>query len=276
MACLTAGFLDGLRQVVALDSDLNLDIRENYLNVYFKGNSLLKLTQRGLDLYPIALHPKFSDGLDLPDVLEDAASTDRFLNAIPLIKRNIIRYGKRSLEIEYEQMIIRANNYEPRNNSEYFIVDRQYAVKEGRFDLTGLFWARRGRRKHQVVPLCLFEVKFALNHDIAHIDQQLERYYKAIQPKATDIAAEVQGIFRQKLNLGLYRLPADRLAAMKTLRLSPDILTFQFVLLLVDYNPNSKSLNLARLNKLPFKSQVRILHTGFSMWQQRVLPLAEA
>jgi hypothetical protein len=40
------------------------------------------------------------------------------VNRIPLLKENIIRYGKSSLEIEYEQMIIRANNYEPRNNTE--------------------------------------------------------------------------------------------------------------------------------------------------------------
>jgi hypothetical protein len=41
-------------------------------------------------------------------------------------------------------MIIRANNYKPRNNSEYFIVDRQYTVDVGRFDLTGFFWDRNG------------------------------------------------------------------------------------------------------------------------------------
>ena len=67
----------------------------------------------------------------------------KFLTAIPLLKQNIANCGKRSLEVEYEQMIIRANNFEPRNNTEYFIVDRQYAVREGRFDLTGICWDRK-------------------------------------------------------------------------------------------------------------------------------------
>ena len=61
-------------------------------------------------------------------------------------------------------MIIRANNYEPRNNSEYYIIDRQITAGDaGRFDLTGIYWARGKRRKGQEVSLCLMEVKFALN-----------------------------------------------------------------------------------------------------------------
>ena len=47
MDCLTTGFLAPLRDCVADDADLNLEIRANYLNVYYKGNSLLKLSEAG-------------------------------------------------------------------------------------------------------------------------------------------------------------------------------------------------------------------------------------
>ncbi len=104
------------------------------------------------------------------------------MNDIPRIKTNILKHGT-SLEIEYEQLIIRANNLEARNNSEYFIVDRQYSVPEGRFDLTGMYWKAKGRKKYQTVQPCLMEVKFALNDDIKDVHQQLEKYYEAINQR---------------------------------------------------------------------------------------------
>jgi hypothetical protein len=167
-------------------------------------------------------------------------------------------------------MIIRANNFEPRNNTEYFIVDRQYTLKEGRFDLTGMFWDRNGRKPNQQVPVCLMEIKFALNTDIQEVHEQLARYYEPIRRNAAYIAEEMETIFRQKLALGLYHQSADRLRAMKTLTFSRDIKDFQFILVLVDYNPYSSLLAMEEIRKLPFADQVKVFHTGFGMWKENV------
>jgi len=274
MDCLTSGFLAGIPQAVRADQDLNLEIREGYLNVYFKGNSLLKLTEASPTKYQVGIHRAFTAGLNLPSELTDAKTTATFLSNIPQVKQNIIRRGKSSLEIEYEQMIIRANNFEPRNNSEYFIVDRQYTVSIGRFDLTGIFWNRIRRRKHQEVNLCLMEVKFALTQDIKEVHSQLARYYEALKPIAARIAEECETLFRQKLALGLYAQAQDRLEAMKTLRISRDFSQFQFILILVDYNPNSAKLGLDNIARLPFANQVKIFRAGLAMWQQNVKPVA--
>jgi hypothetical protein len=149
LTCMKSGFLSGITECVRRDHDLNLEIRDSYINVYYKGNSLLKLTDTGsLTCYKAELNSKFLDGLNLSlELTED--TVDQFIASIPMIKENIVRCGKRSLELEYEQMIVRANNFEPRNNTEYFIVDRQYSKKEGRFDLTGIYWSRNGRRRNQ-------------------------------------------------------------------------------------------------------------------------------
>jgi hypothetical protein len=173
------------------------------------------------------------------------------------------------LEIEYEQLIIRANNHEPRNNSEYFVIDRQYAAgKESRFDLNGFFWDRKRRRRGQTVPLAFMEIKFALNQDIRDLHSQLERYYFAVRKDARSIAREAQEIFRQKLELGLFSQSPERIEAMKTLVFSEDVNQYQFVVVLVDYNPHSKHLNLEKLGQLPFSKQIRIFRGGFAMWQQ--------
>ncbi len=272
---LKSGFLSGLMAQVRQDRDLDLEIREDYLNIYYKGNSLLKLAEVQAGRYRVEIHPKFTRDTKFQD-LTDEATTHLFLAQIPSIKENIIQYGKSSIEIEYEQMIIRANNYEPRNNSEYFIVDRQVAAgKAGRFDLTGIYWPRKGRRKNQVVSLCLFEVKFALNQDIQDVHKQLERYYEAIKANAAEIADETQTIFRHKLDLGLFNQSPERLEVLKSLTLSRELDKFQFILILVDYNPNSKLYGRVNLAGLSFHSQVRVFHSGFAMWGSNLEPVTE-
>src|SRR5688500_11431446 len=149
LKCLKSGFLSQITECVKRDHDLNLEIRDSYINIYFKGNSLLKLAEVGsLPQYRAQIHQKFLGGIKMPlDFTE--STTPEFVKNLPFIKENIIRNKGGSLEVEYEQMIIRANNYEPRNNTEYFVIDRQYAVKEGRFDLTGIHWRRHGRQKNR-------------------------------------------------------------------------------------------------------------------------------
>ena len=188
MANLKHGFLSGIVQRVIEDKDLDLQIRDNYLNIYYKGNSLLKLTEANHQRYRVDIHQKFLDGSAVPD-LTSQETVAGFLSRISDLKENIIRYGKSSLELEYEQLIIRANNQEPRNAAEYFIVDRQYATGgQDRFDLTGAFWDRNARRRGQEVFLCLMEVKFGMNTDIATVHQQIARYYEAISKDPSSVA----------------------------------------------------------------------------------------
>ena len=42
---LKSGFLSGVTEGVKADPDLNLEIRDAYINVYYKGNSLVKLVR---------------------------------------------------------------------------------------------------------------------------------------------------------------------------------------------------------------------------------------
>jgi hypothetical protein len=271
--CLKSGFLSDITENVKQDPDLNLEIREASINVYYKGNSLLKLTETSSTHYKAEIHEKFLRDINLPLDFNET-TIDQFTKNIPFLKQNIVKYGKRSLETEYEQMIIRANNFESRNNTEYLIIDRQSANKDGRFDLTGIFWDRNRRRKKQEVPICLIEVKFALNTDIKDVHNQLARYYEYIKSHTVEIAEEMQCIFRQKIELGLYKQSLEQLEVMKTLSFSKDIDQFQFILILVDYNPNSALLDLQSLSNLSFASQIKILFGGFAMWQKNVKPLS--
>jgi len=270
---LKTGMLSGLLQAVINDKDLDLQIRAGYLNVYYKGHSLLKLTGRANAVYQVDVHTKFLGDMTLP-AISDQATAATFLAAIPRLKAAIITHGASSLEVEYEQQIIRANNLELRTNSEYFIVDRQYADGGDRFDLIGLCWPRDGRRRGQVVAPCFLEIKYAQNPDIQQVGVQLQRYYNAIAQDPAVMAQEIQQVLRQKLELGLFNQPADRLDALATLTVSDDIASFQFIVVLVDFNPHSRLLELAQLAALPFAGQIKLFHTGFAMWQQSLQTLA--
>lgn len=269
MKDLTNSFLSEIINRVRKDKDLDLQIRENYLNIYYKGNSLLKLTEKPTQKYKVEIHEKFCGDWNIP-YLYDQQTTQEFLKQLPLLKENSILTEKLSLEIEYEQLLIRANNLEQRNNNEYFIIDRQYTSDSGRFDLMGIFWNGEYRRKDQKVPLCFMEVKFALNSDLKTVHEQIDRYYQKIKSDIQNISQEAEVILKQKLALGLMNKDQARMDAMKTLKISEKIEDVQFIIVLIDYNPRSRLFNSDGLKTLTFANQVRIFSTGFSMWEEKV------
>ena len=179
--------------------------------------------------------------------------------------------------MEYEQLVIRANNRELGNSSEYYIIDRQYAVNGGdnKFDLMGFFWSNKRRSKGQTVTPCLMEVKFGLNKDIGQVHQQLGRYYELVRANIEDIVKDLEGSFQQRLKLGLYDQPSDRIELMKTLKFADSIEDFQFLLILIDYNPYSTLLKRASLESLPFASQIKVFFGGFAMWEPGLEPVSE-
>lgn len=272
LECLKTGFLSPITEYVRNDKDLQLEIRNGYINLYFKGNSLLKLKESSPNKYKAEINKKFLTNLDI-NLNFTPETINKFIELIPSIKQNIEKFGKNSLEIEYEQLIIRANNNEIRNNTEYFIIDRQYVLGENRFDLTGFIWDHNHRRKDDEVKICLMEIKFSLNSDIKEVHNQLKRYYQAVKPIVAELSIEMETVFKQKLELGLYQQPDNRLEAMKSLKFSRDIDDIQFAVIFVDYNPYSKLLDLSKLSSLPFANQIKVFYTGFSMWQENSIPI---
>ncbi len=49
---------------------------------------------------------------------------------------------------------------------------------------------------------------------------------------------------------------------------SSDYQDFQFILVLVDYNPNSSLLVMDKIRQLQFAGEGKVFHAGFGMWQE--------
>jgi len=267
---LKEGNLNDLTKKVQDDIDLDLFIRNGYINIYFKGNSILKLTERKRDgTYAVDIHPKYLQGLDINDLVDEKSTRD-YIEKIPQLKENILQKGKPSLEIEYEQLIVRSNNNENRNNTDYFMIDRQFALGDNyRIDLMGIYWPNP-RRKDQIAFPCLLEIKFALNTDIKKVHQQLERYYQLVSENPNGVAEELKSILHQRLDLGLFNQQKNRLEALRTLEISPNLEDYKFVLALVDYNPHSSLLDLSMIKELSFASQIKVLYGGFGIWEENL------
>ncbi len=275
---LTKGNLAPLLERVKLDTDLDLEIREGYINIYFKGNNLLKLNEN----FSFKIDKKFTEGITIPPSAFSTKDICRYFveKAFPLIKEKIIstKTATQTLEIEYEQLLIRTNNYTRNVNSEYFIVDRHYA-KAGEkikyfIDLFGVFSDRKKRiRSNIVVAPFLAEVKYSLNPDIRNIYHQIEKYYRQISKDYGHFINQVEVLLHQKSKLGLIEASYGLIKKFKSATVDKDIKNLRILIVLIDYNPNSTMFSKDVINKikgLEFSDQIYIFKAGFAMWKQNV------
>jgi hypothetical protein len=267
----TKGKYRRILQLVQKDPELDLQIRNNYINIYYKGHSLIKLEESG----KYEINTKFRKGIkSLPPVLASTSDSQLFVDTIPFLKQNVlhVKYSKQDYEIEFEQDIIRANNNISSVNSEIYITDRQYTDDEydARFDLSGVYWPTKGRSQKKEVKLCFLELKYSLNPDIGDIDQQLLKYYNAVNSKLKNIIQETKELLKIKAELGLFNISKAQKEAFKQFRFSENIKDVLILIGLIDYNPNSTKFDSSKLSQLPFKDQIRIFHTGFAIWDKKL------
>jgi hypothetical protein len=234
------------------------------IGIYYKGNCILGLHSN----HKVVIHDAFTSGLKIPRYLRNGEDVKEYLTFVPELMYRVASYEKKSMEIEYEQMIIRANNREKRNNSEYIILANQYDVGK-RWDLLAVKWPRKAHGGNNPIGyLTLIEVKYALNKDIQNADQQIAGYYNYINQHLNSLCDEMQLVLRQKLMLGLIERTPEQMAQLKKLKLSRDIKDVEIIVFLIDYNPNSILVNkmIEKASRLPFKNQIRIRHGGLAMW----------
>jgi len=277
MSDLTKDSLKPLLDVVRKDCDLIMEIRENYINIYYKGHNLLRLKQTR-DSYKVGMTNRFRvPQLDGITDLKSKNDSEKFVESIPAIKQRIITHVPDRVypmsELESEQLLIRFNNNE-NLSTEYFIIDRQITkpTSKCRFDLAGIYWSRKSRRKGQAVPLVLFELKFGQNKEISQLAEQLKRYNESLEDDYIESVQTAQHLLEQKVELGLFANQSkERLEALGTLKISQDINDVRYAIVLVDDDPKSKLFTKAHpgLAKLDFQDRIDIFHVGFGLWHDR-------
>lgn len=197
--------------------ELDLAIRENYLNVYFKGNSIAKISLREPGCYTVKIHKKFFEdtSADNPDYFEEKKRSDDNVIVTLSSQKNVrqflqkkhlnefsrrvkkVNYGE---EIVFEQDLIADNS----GREELVIIDRQVtdtALGRKRLDLLALEQIEFGSNKYRFLVI---EVKLGNNLELKKdVAQQLNEYVAHIKEHIHEYQECYQKQYAQKKAIGI-------------------------------------------------------------------------
>lgn len=288
------GILKPLMHFILSDNSLEFMIRDNYVNVYYRGGNLLKIKQLN-NTYELIFDINYliyTDKEKLPASIINNNILNEWIQMLPILKQNIDVYRttkKSNLEREYQQLVVKECNELKKsisNGSEIFIVDIEYANENGRFDLIGIEWDRnqaslRGKYKPK---LLLIEMKFgdnaiegkSSNEKSADIKQHIKDIEDFANTKNLEkLKEETLVILNQKRELGFFRGIKHNQNEIIDL----DIEKPDFVLLLAAHNPRSIILSNV-LNNLPNMKNTNLKFSvanfmGYGLYSECIYSLAE-
>lgn len=245
------GLLARLLARIKEDDTLMLALRGNYVNIYYRGGNLLKITQNPVGKYIATFDSKYNKtGHDLPAFPFSIASTEdavELIRHIPDLKYTMDSYfsGHRKSEREFQQLVARENNCSSiSNETEYFIVDIEVAgaLTKARFDMLGVRWLRNERKKQNSLVPVLIEMKYGIDamEGKSGLQEHLDAAYKISEESWENLRSELEEQVNQLADLGL--LEFNRSRQDERLEIDPAA-TPELVFLLANYNPASTKLS---------------------------------
>jgi len=242
------GKLSRLFFVINADSDLRIELRNNYVNVYYKGGRLLMI-EPALDRYKFTFDIKYCDhGKEThKDLLSKIGKydVDAWTDVIPILKTEMDYYflGHPKLERRVQQEFCVANS---RSDASYLVVDIEYQTgNESRVDMLAL------TKKDNAVKIVLVELKQGLGAitGSAGLTKHYNDFTRLITNNADSLKETVVNIYQNKVALGL--LP-------NTFEVEK-IDGFEILFVLYDYNERSilldnalKEVEDVRIQEIPF------------------------
>lgn len=223
MRDLRIGLFKPILELIKLDATLCLEIRENYINIYYRGGNILRIEEKGVGNYNLFFDRKYlnEDKTKVPKVLAESLITgkpksekdiEEWINAIPLLKHEMdLWFGLNPKEErEFQQLLLRENNVrKSAKGTDYYICDIEYANKHGRFDLIAVRWPSSSaeRKNNKGLRLAFVEMKYldvALKDDSGIIDHLNKlNMFLCEKQNIVDLKEEMKMIFNQKIDLGL-------------------------------------------------------------------------
>lgn len=193
--------------------ELDIRLRDKYFNLYYKGNSLAKVTFRPND-YEIAIHKKFSKEIFKNDGRFAIKDNDNSKNCFIYVKNNAlpqlfqkkyldklssnIKKVNHSEETTFEQMLITDNS----DRNDLIIIDRQ-VTETGMGGILDLLALRQ--KKDNYFYFEVIEVKLGNNKELAQdVGQQLDRYICHIESNIEDWICSYKETYRQMKILKLF------------------------------------------------------------------------
>jgi hypothetical protein len=163
------GFLHPMLERVKHDQTLMLAIRQDCINIYYRGGNILKVTEQGKTSYRAFFDIRYDKSeepapvppLEIKSQTDAQAWVDSFARLKTIMDSYFSSFSKP--EREFQQLVARENNDSTiSNESEYFISDIEFtdAGLGARFDMLALRWLAAQRRNGSTCRAALSEVKY--------------------------------------------------------------------------------------------------------------------
>ncbi|MBA7633047.1 hypothetical protein ES703_40603 [subsurface metagenome] len=208
------GFL--IDKIIRSGFEYDLQIRNNYFNLYYKGNSIGKISySTKTQLYKVEIHNKFinkkikerftpKEGTYLIFMLRKEQLHPLFSSKNLSSMAQKVKNVKHQEEIAFEQMIMTDNV----KRQDLIIIDRQIVDATGRtkIDLLALTQMQKKDNDYQ---FCVIEVKLGNNPELkGAVSGQLKEYINRISDNFEDYKKCYEKNFTQKQELGLFDDPS--------------------------------------------------------------------
>ena len=179
LGALTSDYLRSFVELVKSDTSLCMELRGDYVNIYYRGGNLVKIALRRTTNTAEATFDKnyfrVRGTTEIPEAVESLSrrlegreDVRQWLNTLPTLKQAMDRKfgaGPKD-EREFQQRILRDNNFGSiARSTDYYICDIEYQNPIGRFDMIAVHWPSTpaDRKKDQERDLAFIEVKHGDN-----------------------------------------------------------------------------------------------------------------
>lgn len=218
---LLTGELKPLLDMVHIDDTLDLELRGKCINIYYRGGSLFRITEKVSRTYEIFFDLNYCD-------TEAWRNTGIIVICNPTIQQAVkdIPYYKQAMDMwlhknpkyerECQQLLVRENNNQGdiSKSTDYYILDIEYTDdsdrSKSRFDIVALKWESKSwiRKDDRKCSVVLMEMKYgdkALD-GTAGIEKHLEDFKNFFAKPLSErqaIYTDWEEVFKQKCKLGL-------------------------------------------------------------------------
>lgn len=280
---LESGLLHPVLERVRGDDTLALEIRDDYVNLYYRGGNLSRISRAPKGGFSVAFDDNYFKGITttkpkVPRRFGTTRDVDAWLSAVPELKQVMDLWfaAHPRDEKEVQQRIARVNNRgKVATGTDYFVCDFEYQSPKGRFDLIGVRWPSKGhlRKNGRGLTLAFIEVKYgdgALGGK-AGLDAHLRDVQRFVTTPGNleGIAEEMRTVFNQKRRLGL-------IDSKKDIE-SFDLDRVELMFVLANHDPESRILKreVIRFRSVP---QVEVTFAtsnfmGYGLYLDGIFPL---
>jgi len=250
VAELKNGSLRPVLSAVMRDDTLCLEIRQGYINLYYRGGSILRIGDKP-NGFSFAFDSRYCEHKtgrsDYSERILRAKTVSDYVELIPFIKAEMDWYFHEhpKLEREIQQQILRENNRGVlAGDTDYYIVDIEYANMENgsRFDMLAVKWPSTSpaRKNRTGLSLSFIEVKYGDNAltgaaGLKKHFEDMETYLR--NHSLPGLCAEAEKMLNQKIELGLINGVRETAKICIDPNKQPE-----FILLCVNHKPASSIL----------------------------------